>query len=424
MIGVSSSSRSFKSLGRYLVLGRTGDEQGRVAWSTARNLPTDDPELAAKIMRATAAQNVRTEQPVYHLALSFDPHDAVDRAKMERVAQRVINELGLREHQVLIVAHGDRKHSHMHILVNRVHPKTGKAWDRWQDYSIVQRVLREEEETLGLRAVRGPLHASRETNALEKPQGVESGEKQREPMRTHSHGRENDVESIQRDLDAHERVTALSRERYAVEMEVASLQARASQLERAIRRVQSADASFMQSLGAKYMQPAEAKLAFLEAVGKTTPIEAVRHLRDRPQAFGRLHIATEPAIRECTESSRDAFAIAARGGEFLTARAHLEGLLRREVQALGGVGLDCKGVDAIVAAHTDKLRETRESLRSTIARDHGTSLREIEYRLTQELRRMSPPEFARLSLTLSGHRLSIANKLRAVAKDVVLGREN
>src|SRR5438270_5818438 len=80
MIGVSSSSRSFKSLGRYLVVGRSGDEQGRVAWSTGRNLPTDDPELAAKIMRATAAQNVRTEQPVYHLALSFDPHDAVDRA--------------------------------------------------------------------------------------------------------------------------------------------------------------------------------------------------------------------------------------------------------------------------------------------------------------------------------------------------------
>jgi len=29
------------------------------------------------------AQNVRTEQSVYHLALSFDPRDAVDRAKIE-----------------------------------------------------------------------------------------------------------------------------------------------------------------------------------------------------------------------------------------------------------------------------------------------------------------------------------------------------
>ena len=109
MIGVSSSGRSFKALGRYLVEGRDREAQGRVAWSSARNLPTDDPELAAKIMRATAAQNVRTSQPVYHLVLSFDPRDQISREQMERVADRVLDELRLREHQVLIVAHADRE---------------------------------------------------------------------------------------------------------------------------------------------------------------------------------------------------------------------------------------------------------------------------------------------------------------------------
>src|SRR3954470_1983297 len=131
MIGVSSSSRSFKSLGNYLVIGRGGDDPNRVAWSTARNLPTDDPQLAAKIMRATASQNVRVDQPVYHLALSFDPRDVVDRQQMERVADRVLAELGLRDYQCLIVAHGDRQHPHLHILINRVHPSSHKAWDRW-----------------------------------------------------------------------------------------------------------------------------------------------------------------------------------------------------------------------------------------------------------------------------------------------------
>ena len=66
--------------------------------------------------------------PVYHLALSFDPGDAVDRAAMEHVADRVIAALGLREHQILIVAHRDRDHPHMHLLINRVHPKTGELW--------------------------------------------------------------------------------------------------------------------------------------------------------------------------------------------------------------------------------------------------------------------------------------------------------
>jgi hypothetical protein len=142
-----------------LVHGRTGLEEGRIGWASARNLPTDDPELAATLMRATAAQNVRVEKPVYHLALAFDPDDPVDRATMERVADRVLARLGLEEHQALIVAHRDREHPHLHILVNRVHPETGKVWDRWQDMPTIQQVLREEERALGLREVPGHLHA-------------------------------------------------------------------------------------------------------------------------------------------------------------------------------------------------------------------------------------------------------------------------
>ena len=146
MIGVSSSNKSFRVLARYLAEERNAEEQKRVAWATSRNLPTDDPDLAARIMRATSAQNVRVKDPVYHLALSFDPGDTVDRAGMERVADRVLEALHLQEHQVLIVAHADREHAHMHLMVNRVHPETGRVWSRWQDYPTIQRVLREEEE--------------------------------------------------------------------------------------------------------------------------------------------------------------------------------------------------------------------------------------------------------------------------------------
>src|SRR5206468_10473291 len=101
--------------------------------------------------------NVRVKEPVYHLALSFDPGDAVDRAAMERVADRVLETLGLQGHQVLIVAHADREHAHMHLMVNRVHPETGKVWSRWQDYPAIQRVLREEEEARAQRTARADL---------------------------------------------------------------------------------------------------------------------------------------------------------------------------------------------------------------------------------------------------------------------------
>src|SRR6266480_358928 len=105
MIGVSSSNKSFRVLARYLSEGRTGEEQNRVAWVASRNLPTDDPELASRIMRATAGQNVRVKEPVYHLALSFDPGDAVHRAALARGAAGVLETLALHQPQVLILPH-------------------------------------------------------------------------------------------------------------------------------------------------------------------------------------------------------------------------------------------------------------------------------------------------------------------------------
>src|SRR5260370_20729598 len=154
MIAVARSAESLPPLARFLVDGRTDEAEGRVAWVASRNLPTEDPVLGARIMRATANQNVRVTEPVYHLVLSFHPTDAVDQAVMEHVADRLLGTLGLQEHQVLLVAHADRPHPHVHLLVNRVHPETGKAWSRRLDYAAIQRGLRDEAEALGLWRVR------------------------------------------------------------------------------------------------------------------------------------------------------------------------------------------------------------------------------------------------------------------------------
>jgi hypothetical protein len=103
----------------------------------AHNLETTDPQAAAAIMDATAAQNVRCKKPVYHFVLSFDPKDAkqgkVPPEVMREIAHQAIDKMGLREHQLLIYAHKDTDHPHMHFLVNRIHPRTGKAFDRHND---------------------------------------------------------------------------------------------------------------------------------------------------------------------------------------------------------------------------------------------------------------------------------------------------
>ncbi|WP_420125273.1 relaxase/mobilization nuclease domain-containing protein [Longimicrobium sp.] len=152
--------KGFLGLSRYLEKGAAGEERDRVEWVETRNLPTEDPETAARLMAAYARECVRTQRPVYHLVISADPGDPVDRASMSRVAVTVLRELGLSEHQVLIIAHNDTAHPHMHLVVNRVHPETHRAWENGWDWPKIEKALSAEEEALGWRVV--PRKARRE----------------------------------------------------------------------------------------------------------------------------------------------------------------------------------------------------------------------------------------------------------------------
>lgn len=70
---------------------------------------------------------------MYHLSLSLSPGEHLSPGQWSGVVERTLSDLGLGEHQALVIAHRDREHEHVHVMVNRVHPETGRAWDRWQD---------------------------------------------------------------------------------------------------------------------------------------------------------------------------------------------------------------------------------------------------------------------------------------------------
>ena len=404
MIGVSSSNKSFRALARYLVEGRAEEAENRVAWIASRNLPSDDPELAARIMRATAAQNVRVKEPVYHVALSFDPGDVVDRAAMERVADRVVETLGLQEHQVLIVAHADRDHPHVHLLINRVHPETGKVWSRWQDYPAIQRVLREEEEALGLRRVPG-----RFTERAVSERDVTKG--------------------LADDLQTYERLVEIGRQRYNVELESAAAQARLAQLDAAAERARRALDTLKQSLRAVYRDPDHALGSFLAAAGKD-PAAAARQMQETPERFGELLTVDRGMGRSRTDDSaaRGTARTAAAAGRdvieaeraFRVAIAQARNGRRKETTD----GSDQEPADAQAAVRAD-LQRTQVSLgklRDEEQRLPGLHL--LERALARGLWELSPPEFNRLRLVVTGAQFGLARKLRHMAQDVALGRDD
>jgi hypothetical protein len=157
MICVFSTTRRFGPLIDYLLKGASRQDIGRVSWTAYHNLPFDDPALASTIMRATARENTRVEQPIAHLSVSFDPADPVSEHLMRGVALQLLADLHMHELQTMIVAHGDRIHPHMHLVVNRVHPETGRAWHEMFRKTL-QRSLRVQERALGLRENVGSLY--------------------------------------------------------------------------------------------------------------------------------------------------------------------------------------------------------------------------------------------------------------------------
>lgn len=146
--------RGFTGTAKYLAGHTKGQSPDRVEWCIAHNMMTTDPEAAAAIMGATAARSVRCQQPVYHFVITFDPKDRaagkIGPEKMQEIAAQVLERMGLKDYQGLIYAHRDTKHPHMHFLVNRVHPETGKAYSRHNDGRRLTEICREIARERGL----------------------------------------------------------------------------------------------------------------------------------------------------------------------------------------------------------------------------------------------------------------------------------
>ena len=118
----------------------------RVLWTETRNLATNDVMRGSRMMEATArdapvlkklagvkATGRKLKKPMVHYSLSWAPDERPIRWTMRQAVDGSLKTLGLENHQALVVAHGDRAHPHVHVIVNRVDPETGKAANMGRD---------------------------------------------------------------------------------------------------------------------------------------------------------------------------------------------------------------------------------------------------------------------------------------------------
>jgi hypothetical protein len=137
---VAAKGTSFKGAGLYYLHDKQARTTERVAFTHTEGLATNDPELALKMMAHTAINQNRIKDangaartgrkltyPVYTYSLSWATDEQPSQEQMIEAGQQTLKELGLDGHEVLMVAHNDEPHPHIHLIVNRVHPQTGIA---------------------------------------------------------------------------------------------------------------------------------------------------------------------------------------------------------------------------------------------------------------------------------------------------------
>lgn len=149
MIAKVIKGKDFSGLARYLMEG------GRGEVLDLRNLASDAPDAAASEMQVAAAVSRRTQTPVMHVTISYNPADGEpSNAQMADDADEVLRCLGLGRNQAMIIRHRDRDHHHMHIAANRVGPD-GKAVSDSNSYARAEAALRNIEARRGLTVTPG-----------------------------------------------------------------------------------------------------------------------------------------------------------------------------------------------------------------------------------------------------------------------------
>ena len=139
MILRTTTGRSFKGVGKYVLndKGTTASAE-RVAFIETENLAFTDGKRAIAEMVHTATNQkalrrrngdraTATSKPVYHYSLSWETSETPSLKEQMEAARESLKALGLEDRQAMIVGHTDTDNPHVHVVVNLVHPETGKT---------------------------------------------------------------------------------------------------------------------------------------------------------------------------------------------------------------------------------------------------------------------------------------------------------
>ena len=143
------------------------------------NCTYESPELAMREMLVTQARNNRaTSDKTYHLLLSFRPGEDPTPDTIRKVESAVCRKLGFHEHQRIAVVHRDTDSVHLHVAINKIHPKRLTIHNPYRDWKDLGKECERLEKMLYLaadnHATTGKTETERKAQDIEALTGEQS----------------------------------------------------------------------------------------------------------------------------------------------------------------------------------------------------------------------------------------------------------
>ena len=122
----------------------------RIDYVAAKATYLDTPRIpggipaAAAQMAATCRRHRRDPRTAFvHMVLSWQANENPSDDQARVAARRAMGRLGAEGHEAVIGVHRDTENVHVHAIISRMHPTSGRLADQWQDYARLELACRE-----------------------------------------------------------------------------------------------------------------------------------------------------------------------------------------------------------------------------------------------------------------------------------------
>ncbi|SEA65162.1 TraI/MobA(P) family conjugative relaxase [Nitrosospira multiformis] len=145
----SARRSSFRELVAYITHAK--DKAVRIGEVRVTNCHQQEAQDAVLEVLATQLRNQRAcSDKTYHLLISFPAGEQPTAEALRSIEDEVCNALGFGEHQRISAVHTDTDNLHIHVAINKIHPKTLTIHNPYCDYKALGAVCERLEHVHGL----------------------------------------------------------------------------------------------------------------------------------------------------------------------------------------------------------------------------------------------------------------------------------